>query len=738
MSNPLRWFRKNEKLLLGIFGVAIMFVFTLSIGSGIDPIIDWLSGGGVQTKTSMAGPLVAKWNGGSLNEAELFNLKQNRNLIIQYLYGIQQQASMRGRSPQVAPMPRVTHDESLLELALLDREARKRGIVISDESVLNYLVQLSGGSMQPAEFLELWQIVTGNRGTERQLFSLMRSELAANSLRGLVWSGTRAASPIAHWDFYNRTERKINAELMAIEVADFIDKVPEPTDRELKDYYNLYAARHSVPGSAKPGFRQRRRLAFETVRFDYQEFLDIEQEKVTDQEIEDYYNENKSEFAVTLPEDDLQAPEEAGSSDDSDSDNSTADTATSDSDAGSEATADGEATDAVIESESSEEPAPTPSPAPQETPDSATPETASEVSPSDAEADDAEEGSAMDESQEPEVDVSAATKEEYKPLDEVKDDIRRSIAAPRAQENMQNAIKAVRSRMKKYFDQYVLYEVKSRKDDSLEPPTMPTFDDISDEPPVTVTPIPLSDRHEIGQFELGQALEFEFLQDRILRIPFANIVYEEKTIPLYQPRRFPSADVSPQYVYWVVGQEEANTPAFDDIRDMVADKWKMEKAADMALATANEQANKAREANTSLSESLSLPNAAIFDSGEVSWLTTGNLPMGGGNQPRYSEIPGVDAPSDEMFRSLFRLQPGEVAVAMNETKTAAYVMRSKETTTGTIDRAEQFFSTGLNTPTLYPILRNESQSMLASWYDELKEEYELEWLREPQGGRMRL
>jgi hypothetical protein len=166
MASPLKWFRKNEKILLGVFGVLIMFVFTLSIGSGIDPIIDWLSGGGVQTKSSIAGPLVAKWKGGSLNESDMFNLKQNRNLVIQYLYAIEQQASMRGSAPQTQPLPRLNSEESLLEMALLEREANKQGIVITDEAVLNYLVMLSGGSMQPAEFLQLWQTITQNRGTE--------------------------------------------------------------------------------------------------------------------------------------------------------------------------------------------------------------------------------------------------------------------------------------------------------------------------------------------------------------------------------------------------------------------------------------------------------------------------------------------------------------------------------------------------------------------------------------------
>jgi hypothetical protein len=746
MASPLKWFRKNEKILLGVFGVLIMFVFTLSIGSGIDPIIDWLSGGGVQTKSSIAGPLVAKWKGGSLNESDMFNLKQNRNLVIQYLYAIEQQASMRGSAPQTQPLPRLNSEESLLEMALLEREANKQGIVITDEAVLNYLVMLSGGSMQPAEFLQLWQTITQNRGTERQLFALLRSELSAARLRGLVWSGTRAASPIAFWDFYNRTEKRVDAELMAIEVADFIDEVPEPSERELTAFYDLYAAKHSIPGSPTPGFRQRRRLAFESIRFDYQEFIDAEKELVTDEEIKTYYEENKSEFVKGLPEDDLQAPDAAAEEAVEETDaNEAAGPAESDSAS--------DADEASEESTTAEEPAPSPSPVPQDVVEEAaapvaeqteaviqaatqpvteTEEVATTEAPAEAAAaDDATETTKPSET-EATADTSASA-DEYKPLSEVEDDIRRAIAAPRAQEKVETAIKAARARMNKYYKQYVMYEVQKQKDETLEPPTMPTFDDISETPPVSVSSIPLSDRYEVGQFELGQAVEFQFLQDRILRIPFGDIVYEEKTIPEYQPRQFPSAEVSPQFVYWCVGQEEAKTPELDEIRDAVVDAWKMQKAADLALAAATEQATKANQAGKKLAECLDYPNATTFQSGEISWLTGGNVPLGGSNQPRYSEIPGVDAPSEEMFSRLFRLQPGEVGAAMNRPRTTAYVMRSAEPTTPAIDRAQQFMNAGLNSPTLYPVLRNESQTLLSGWFEELKEEYDLTWLREPQG-----
>ncbi len=86
-----------------------------------------------------------------------------------------------------------------------------------------------------------------------------------------------------------------------------------------------------------------------------------------------------------------------------------------------------------------------------------------------------------------------------------------------------------------------------------------------------------------------------------------------------------------------------------------------------------------------------------------------------------------------MFNRMFRLQPGEVDVAMNGPKTTAYVIRSSTPTSSTLERGELFVATGINNPVLYPILRRESQVMFGRLVERTKNKYDLTWIREPQG-----
>ena len=229
-GGPLRWFRKYQKLMLGVFGVLLMIVFTLSFGSGVDPIIEYLSGGAYAS--SREDPIVVTWKGGTLHSSQINNLRQSRAMLNQLMITAQYEAMQRNGRSQTHGLDQSVSDESLMQLVLLSREAERLGIRIADGAILNFLTQSSGGTMQPVEFLDLWQRLTGS--TERQLLSILRTELAAQKVRSMALAGYWSTSPIQLWDYFNQLERFVSAELMPIAVDDFVDKVPEPTEPQLQ------------------------------------------------------------------------------------------------------------------------------------------------------------------------------------------------------------------------------------------------------------------------------------------------------------------------------------------------------------------------------------------------------------------------------------------------------------------------------------------------------------------------
>ena len=82
MAGPLRWFRKYEKILLGVFGVALMIAFTFSLGVSSVDLLGQLAGtaqgpgGGGGGPNDSGDPVVASWTGGDYRESDFRDLEQ--------------------------------------------------------------------------------------------------------------------------------------------------------------------------------------------------------------------------------------------------------------------------------------------------------------------------------------------------------------------------------------------------------------------------------------------------------------------------------------------------------------------------------------------------------------------------------------------------------------------------------------------------------------------------------------
>jgi hypothetical protein len=699
MASPFTWFRKYEKLLLGIFGVVLIVAFTVSLGTGVDPIVDYLSGGGSLTSRPAADAVVS-WKHGQISAAEFQSLRRSRNLLKQFMIGVIQTAAKRGAQPQVFPISGDTSDPGLLQQMLLAREAEKMGIVVTDDSILRFLDRVVEGKMAPADFAALWKDVTRGAASDRQLLALLRSELMAQRLHQMAWNAGAASSPVQTWDFFNRLERRIEAELVPFAVEDYLAQVPEPEEQTLRDLYEKYKDAYPDALASEPGFRRRERMALDYIKFEFDQFLNTELASVSEDEVKQYYEENKDEFIDdSLPASDLDAP------------------ATSPPDAGPsgrEGNNEGGAAEASP-------PPPTPIPAePQQDKDQ-------EQAPD--EVADAKDDAPLSEAGDDELPTE--TEKRYKPLPEVRDQIRRTIAAPRAQKHMQELIGRVGDRMDTYYRQYIYWNLQRRKQPDLELPEPPTFDDLASDPGILVESIPLSDRFELTRYELGQEFELEFVQEGVRQIPFPTFFFGAN-LPLFQARVFPSGEVARKFVFWKTSEEAAYTPEFDEVRDEVIRAWKFREARRLALAAANHAAQEATANGTRLEECLASKDRVLIQTGEITWMTGGSVPLEAGAQPRLVTIPGVPDAGRRMIHRLFRLPIGQIDVLANHPQNTYFVARVAKVVPTLEIRREEFFETGVAEPGLLSVAQGENQRLLAEWYEGLLKEYEVTWLREPQ------
>ena len=75
-----------------------------------------------------------------------------------------------------------------------------------------------------------------------------------------------------------------------------------------------------------------------------------------------------------------------------------------------------------------------------------------------------------------------------------------------------------------------------------------------------------------------------------------------------------------RYIFWKTKQEEAKVPELAQVRDAVAQAWKLVEARKPALAEANQLAEKARAAGDKPFKEI-FPDRKVIETNEFSWLT---------------------------------------------------------------------------------------------------------------------
>ena len=873
MPSALSWFRKNQKLFLGVFGVGLMFVFTISIGSGVDPIIDRLSG---RTSGGPTNETVVKWDGGQLNTDQMGRLRTQRNLLRRFMGLVLQTARDRGGIQRVSMLPLYSGDQSLLELEMLAGEAEKIGIEVNDETVLSYLNQLTDGTISAGEYPQLLVSSCGNNLPENALFPLLAREIKAQKVRGLIQSGNFPASPVAAWDYYNRLNRLVTAEIMPISVDDYMSEVGQPTETEVVQLFEKYKDAYAHPLSPDPGFRHRERRAFQYVKVSYDAILEQEKANVTDEEVQSYYNENKEQFRTQSADDlslelgpanggdtlatepandaslndptatptdtddaavDEAAPVDEARPTDSESPAVPESPADSGASANSTDTGSSNASETVDETpETATEPSPpSPTPSPtalpqdEETQDEETQDEdpaedtvdsprsdesdtdATEQATSVGEADDEDEdegegetddvpdtdeqaandadeavddgaganaaveaeeeaefkdepvvGSVESESEKTadaapvnEAEAAAAPADDapaddapaadeqldisdlddvatYRELPEVSDEIRQTIAAPRAQAKAKSLLDSVQREMEKYFQDYTIWEIDSETNSELAPPTLPDFGSIADGKQAVFGQVELTDQIDIENYEIGQAFDVAiYQQTNVQRVTFASVAYTRSTSK-FRPQVFPKLEMLPErFVYWLTDTEEEYVPELEQVRDKVVEAWQRQQALELAKQEAASLVSKAKQANTTLRECLADDKYTTFvDTGEISWVTA---PMQEGAAPQITPIIGAEDAGPELRKELFRLPAGGVSFAANMPRTKVYVFRVAEEATDPKTLREQFLQNGVG-PTVMSLARRDSLVSLSNWYTDLTDRYNVDWQRDPRQG----
>lgn len=761
MASPFAVFRKYQKPMMAVLGILCMIAFSVVGFSG------WGRNG-----EAGGDPLVATTRFGKLYRSQVEMLTQMRfranyivaraahaDVLVQALRQLPgREAAARDAEERFYHYFGRPDEESVVETFVQAELAREMGITVGDAAVNHFLQgeladlrtmvirQLFNQEAEPPDYREVFSSVGIS---EAQAFAALEHELLARKFRdmffprtstdpllrqlGLEVAGGVAATPAQRWEYFLRENPRATAEVAGIPVADFLEKVAEPHDSQVKQFYEQYRLKEPDPLSPEPGFKIPKRVRVQYAVAAYEKFL--RPQEVSLQEIADRYDRDKDDLYVHpkllsyeaekreqhrrlkeeqekkdkqkqtkkqkqgkpagagkgLMKSKLSGEKAGGQPERNKAGKNKPKRAVEGQGARRQigvhslvgaapmgwvalAAVQAPADEVGARSDRSDQSDPTDTSNQSDRTDSFSSDQPVRTDrPDQADQPDQPHPPAPP----PAIDVEkfmlppADIRERvYRPLSEVAEEIRSRIAAERAEERMQAAIDEVRSAAAAYSRELARYALDVKQDPQLPPPSRPDFAALARRKGLMFRTTKLISAVLARSLPgLGESA----VSGLGVQQTFVDLAFADP--PLYQPET--TQDVSRnRYVFWLVAAEPARVPELNEIRAEVVRAWKLVQARALARQHAARLADEARTAKKTLAEFLKGWKHQVVQTDRFSWMTFGSA--GGfafAMTPVLSQVKGVDSPGHEFMRTVFGLEVGQFGVAMNQPQTVAYIIR---------------------------------------------------------------
>jgi hypothetical protein len=313
MASPFRIFRKHQKVMIATLGILAMIAFVF-----LDPLMSLVGGrGGGGGRTN---DVVVSWDDGELRESDMQRLLRMRAILNHFVQTAWQLGALAsglegGAPPDLGPVT----ERAVFQTELFAQAARAEGFVVSDATVNRYIKRITRDNVTSARLREIIsQRTAGNVVvTMDTIFAGLKNELLAQAYVSNYLIAAGSATPLELWLQWQKLNDRATVEVAPVRVADFVSQVADPTDAQLQTFFDTYKETIQRPvvvvgtqlNSPQPGFKIPRKVAFAFVRADYDTFVEKLMPKVTDQQIADYYEQNKRQYVRTA----LEADESEGS-----------------------------------------------------------------------------------------------------------------------------------------------------------------------------------------------------------------------------------------------------------------------------------------------------------------------------------------------------------------------------------------------------------------------------------------
>ncbi|MGL4513661.1 MAG: hypothetical protein ACRCT8_11280 [Lacipirellulaceae bacterium] len=753
MATPFTVFRNYSGILMATLCALLMIAFVVA-----DPLTQYLGGGSSSDggNTARARETVVSWDGGSLNERQLADLVLHRRLLAEFQRSVYTTGAAKAQGAGVTDLSLATLRVRPLELPesyeqgverdvvrtkLLAERARKSGIVVSDEAILDYLRGLGRDRVSSDEMRSMLtrMSVGGRRATIEFIFNLLRDAILQKNYLTSHQFSFATVLPAERWDDWRKVNERIVLEVAPIAVEKYLDKAPEPSDAEVEALFEEYKNRAPSPdllsaygnvelASPLPAFATPAQVKLQYVVAEFDDFVNRVADEVTEEEVVAFYKENRESF--------IKADQALFGADDAESEESESDAADP---------ADAVSDEATEESPPrSDEPAATTeeamtadSPAAEGTPDSAD-DSEDDRNPL-RDGDSAEAVEEEEEEEEAASDTPAATEgdapndDEYQTLEEVRPEILKRIAEQKAAERLQKFVDGLYRELDdlrgEYFDAALDAE-DAGKEAPAPPAALADLAPLAKEHGLKLVTTDALSMLDLRGETFGRSVNADDTAPQAL--PLWIMAFREGGLDLYDPLVTYDLDGN-RYLSVITTRTDRVVPKLADVREEVVAAWKRDKAAEMALAEAKKLAEAAQGAGKSLSEHFADDdqiNATETD--PFSFLTIGNVsPTTGDVSLRLSQPEPLASPGPDLLAKAFDLGAGDVAAALNHDRSIVYMMRVAQRLGTSEELRGEFQRDGSRWFGMPAMLRDRVRRAATTLVSDLEAEANVEWLRTP-------
>jgi hypothetical protein len=773
MSSPFATFRKNQTYWMA--GLVLLAILAFIVAPALQ-----IAGG---MRPTQGDRVIVRWKGGRMTEAELERARQQHYRFIRFLSALSKEVLAAGGQPEVYSfylegknirdlgVNSQSDNLSMIETRLFAAYAKSNGIEFDDDAANQFLLAFCNNRIPTARMREILDETSDKQLTVFDLRELIKLEMAANVAKQMALRGwTREFKPDAislvqmtqtpgdMWNDFLKLKQTARVEAYPILVSDFVKSVSgEPTEAEILEIYEAGKNRLAEPFLPDPGFMRPYRANFEFIEGGFNEWVDREKAKLSEEQLRAEYDrmvslgQLKTSGPITPPVD-PQAPATPGPTTPIDK----ADEAAPTPSTPAEPTAPEPKTTVPPTEKSSPTPKDQPAtdapagesapPAPDKKDQSSLTDSAVRLVSFQDEANTpgdqdlppvvVQPGAPGDEKTAASAGTSAtpagapaaapAAEMRTKTFEEAKDEVARSLAQTAAMESLQKALTGVNEAMTKYSAAYRQHAVSEKAGFKTELKiTRPSLKKLSQELGLVHGETGMIDRSKFVQTDLGRS--FVDLQSQGLgQMPVARFGMSP-TYDLYTPASsffFNQMAATPdirQYIFWKTVDQQAMVPELGEVREEVIAAWKTKKARLLAQSEAEKISKKITAGDDAWKDAITAEQKALVVSTDpFTWLS------GLGETPQISNIPTLDTVGQEFMQKVFSAGEGKVGVAPNQGQNLYYVFRVVDLSPAINELQEQFSSD----PAKFAVRRVgqvEGQRLYEGWYESIDERLQVKW-----------